>query len=384
MKKTLSAVILIALSVSANASTPDYTKLISGHPIKLYPNVSCVSLVDIKSSQTPIELMVGAHKCLIKEDYIRAAEMTRAAHIYGVYDTLKVKDQYEQEIIQGLPSIIVSSHGAVEYIKIADQIKSIYTDLTKEKKFCQDLKQIEKPSYYPAYMDSYLVSKYNRPLSGLEKNFDENVTWNSIINDYHRCNRFDEPSKSSPFLNASKTLKPVKSTVDTIFYYLPENHPIRVFQNVSCVNLVDIKSTQTPVELMGGAHNCLMEKDYVKAAEMYHGALIYGNYDTYRVNDSTAHQRSVRRKLFLIPAHNAPEFEKLFDEYTLIKNDFFRHLEFCENVEKIEKPSYHPTYMLDDGVSNFTLKSFDPDTSWELVKREYLDCIDSEEELTFD
>ena len=142
--------------------------------------------------------------------------------------------------------------------------------------------------------------------------------------------------------------------------------------HVGCIDLSEVKPSYAVTSLFSASIECANNSEYEKAARLFLLARVYASYDMLRVADHTGHQviTILVQKTFSQMGDNATRVETEINA-NLIKNpQAFK--DFCERVDSIGKPSYHPNYMINHGMNvllgevnnNGIKEDFDADKAW--------------------
>jgi len=152
--------------------------------------------------------------------------------------------------------------------------------------------------------------------------------------------------------------------------------------DVQCVTIKEAKNQFTPADLAVAVVRCGKQKQYDKAIELFILMQLRSVYDTKRVEDRTAHQAGQVLALQIRNALGKSRMDKI-----AAANDRFggngspRHNAFCAEVKRTGPPNYHPTYMIQHGMSAFTgrkgngiVKGFRPQKVWSDLLANYMKC----------
>ncbi len=167
------------------------------------------------------------------------------------------------------------------------------------------------------------------------------------------------------------------NAVEVVNVQAPGN--LEVTNNLSCIDVDDVKSSYSPTDLFSGIYQCLDKRDYEKAVMLYSVALVYAKYDTLRVADKSAHQALGVMKLNLMNAkkEHIDKFQSLLTEKFQDKN------KMCQAVKGIQPPTYFPRYMIQHGIQAFTqttqpnnglIENFNAKDAWASVKKDFMKC----------
>lgn len=141
-----------------------------------------------------------------------------------------------------------------------------------------------------------------------------------------------------------------------------------------CLNMERVNNSMTPVQLSNYGYYCIAENKYEDAGKLLITSIAYGAYDRLRVKDKTAHQASVVLQMQLGSALTKEQQEVL--RQTL--SSMMHEKSTCELLEKVGKPSYYPSYMINHGLHAQTpqpiVSDFDPENGWDLTLKDYIKC----------
>lgn len=146
-----------------------------------------------------------------------------------------------------------------------------------------------------------------------------------------------------------------------------------------CTGIDGLSNKNTPADIFIGIKKCLDEDNYENASQLYLAALVYGRYDTIRVEDKTAHQVIAVLRLNYLGGLSKEKIQKLQSE---IKKSTENIGSVCTSLKQLEKPDYYPRYMIQHGMGAFLgnkskdgiNSDFNPNKVWEDVLSGYLKC----------
>jgi len=132
----------------------------------------------------------------------------------------------------------------------------------------------------------------------------------------------------------------------------------------------DITNMHNPVDIFPLVRAKIKQKKYDEAAVAYLIAHAYGTYDTYRVEDKSAHDAVTVLGMRTLGDLSAQQQEQFLDAVDLLLKDKEKVLGI---LAKVGKPTYYPKYMVQHGMDAFTghkskdglVPGFDPDKAWQ-------------------
>jgi hypothetical protein len=149
-----------------------------------------------------------------------------------------------------------------------------------------------------------------------------------------------------------------------------------------CIELSKVTNEHNPADILNGMGKCIELKDFEKAAKLFAIAGVYGEYDTYRVKDKSAHQALlVLQQNILL---NVDESDR-----NNLMNSLKKELEsgseelnnVCQAIQQVGIPKYYPKYMVQHGIQAFLenegnglIEEFNSEESWSLALKNYLHC----------
>lgn len=141
----------------------------------------------------------------------------------------------------------------------------------------------------------------------------------------------------------------------------------------SCMERIEIKNNQTPVDLFKSSAKCIEEEKYPQAVELYLIATAYGYYDGARVVDKSTRQVLDTLKTEIFGPLDATKRNQ-FAEVLRARLDDMKSS--CNFLEKLGKPTYYPKYMVQNGVTrgDGLILNYDARTIWEDTRFSYLKC----------
>lgn len=149
---------------------------------------------------------------------------------------------------------------------------------------------------------------------------------------------------------------------------------------IGCVGIEKLNSSVTPVELAVGVMECIKNDKYKEGVEMYMLFDTYGQFDTQRVVDRSAHQAIPVLKMYISNMLTEVKREKWLQTVDTVMSDKNRG-KLCTKIKQIGMPSYYPEYMIAHGLQAFNGEGkngvyvdFSAKESWEGILEGYVRC----------
>ena len=145
---------------------------------------------------------------------------------------------------------------------------------------------------------------------------------------------------------------------------------------IACVDIDQLTSQYTPVDLYQGAMRCIQEENYKYAAALHALAGTYGYFDRLRVTDRSAHQAT---GALMIKNYGVLTQEQK-EIFAKVRNDQYTIEELCSKIIKLGAPNYYPTYMINHGLNAIMGKDdavktdFNTIEGWKQSLDNYLHC----------
>jgi hypothetical protein len=156
---------------------------------------------------------------------------------------------------------------------------------------------------------------------------------------------------------------------------------LQSLKTVGCVSVSELTNQHTPADMFPGVRKCIDAGEFDRGGQLFFVARVYGRYDTLRVADRTAHQAiSVLRinNLGDIDEERQSAFRgSLKGRYGPGSPELAG---LCTELRRLGAPAYHPTYMLQHGMSAFTgaggglIKNFNAPEAWSSALDSYMHC----------
>ena len=152
---------------------------------------------------------------------------------------------------------------------------------------------------------------------------------------------------------------------------------------VGCIPLKDTRPEYTPADLAVAVVKCTDNKNYDTAVDLFILMQLRAVYDTKRVKDRTAHQAGSVLATQIRNALGPARLEKMQEALDKFGgNNSPRHKAFCALMKRQGPPKYHPTYMIQHGMSAFTgregnglIRKFRPQKAWPDLLKNYMKCL---------
>lgn len=150
----------------------------------------------------------------------------------------------------------------------------------------------------------------------------------------------------------------------------------------NCVPISEINQQHNPADIYVGMRKCIEQKDYAKAARLFAIAGVFGRFDTFRVQDKTAHQALVVLQQNTISTISEEDRKIMVEQLKKVLEKNSSALDaVCQEIQKVGTPTYHPKYMIQQGMQAFLnpegdglVPNFNPKESWKLALNSYLNC----------
>ena len=122
-------------------------------------------------------------------------------------------------------------------------------------------------------------------------------------------------------------------------------------KNLGCIQSIEVKNSYTPADLFSSSSKCAKSGDVENSARLFLFARVYGSYDMSRVSDKSAHQgvAVLAQRAYMEMGENSDAVELEIKKNLLANPQNFKS--FCNTVKRVGKPNYHPTYMINHGMS---------------------------------
>jgi hypothetical protein len=160
----------------------------SGNLESLNP-VNCVPIAALSRTNTPADLLAGANKCADKADYESAVTLYSVAGAYGIFDTLRVRDQSALEALEVLRLNFANSLNERQKAAFGQAIQHALSDAKTHAALCTSLEELGPPDYFPTYMVQHGMNAFagGTPGGELEKDFDAPKAWVTALDAAARC-----------------------------------------------------------------------------------------------------------------------------------------------------------------------------------------------------
>ena len=132
-------------------------------------------------------------------------------------------------------------------------------------------------------------------------------------------------------------------------------------------NFSDITNKNNPVDLYTLVKVKVEQEKYAEAADIFIIAAAYGAYDASRVQDPSAHQAATILQMNLAEGLSQKKLDKFQDALDTL---FHNPDQVLKILNKVGKPDYYPSYMVQYGMGAFTQNKnwknpdFDSNKTW--------------------
>ncbi|NDB87059.1 MAG: hypothetical protein EB127_30890 [Alphaproteobacteria bacterium] len=156
-----------------------------------YQNIGCIPISKAQNTFTPADLLKGAEVCILQDNYNDGVQLVSLANLYANFDSERVTDESPKEAGYALYVEFFSKLLKIRNFeaKFDKARKSISKDSKASKTYCDHIKKIGYPKYYPNYMILYGINAFlgDPHKNALVKNFHAENVWNKAIADLRDC-----------------------------------------------------------------------------------------------------------------------------------------------------------------------------------------------------
>ena len=148
-----------------------------------------VGINEIQTEYTPADLYPAVSKCVLSDDYEKAAEIFAVAGSFGRFDKKRVTDESAHEAMTMLLIHAFDGMSSEQKSKLQEIINKRFGGAEIDMSICPHLRSLGHPTYYPRYMiqhglGSFLSDKSEQPLV---EGFDPVKAWDQILTDSVGC-----------------------------------------------------------------------------------------------------------------------------------------------------------------------------------------------------
>ncbi len=154
-------------------------------------------------------------------------------------------------------------------------------------------------------------------------------------------------------------------------------------QKLGCIALDEAKTSYTPPDLYTGFTQCIAQKDFSRAVQLFMLAGIYSRFDEERIADTSS---GPGRQALIVQATSAltdEERERFRQALEQLMNDSLALKNVCSQLVAIGYPAYFPEYVLsheadsvaaENASADALIPSFDSQSAWERLLDSYAHC----------
>lgn len=148
--------------------------------------LDCVSIKELKPSQSPVDILLGVSSCIEQKQYAWAAELYLTAMSYGFYDTKRVADRTAHQAIRVLMMNMFAAHSTEETNSLRSELEKISSD---NRLVCQRLIELGFPSYGPGYMIQHGMAAFTgeSQADGIVEDFNAAEAWEDALGTVAGC-----------------------------------------------------------------------------------------------------------------------------------------------------------------------------------------------------
>ena len=151
--------------------------------------LECVNLSQVTNENNPADILNGMKECIKQKDFKNAAKLFAIAGVYGKFDTYRVKDKSAHQALLVLQQNIIMNVEESERNSLFESLnKELEKGSNNLNEICQEIRKIGFPKYYPKYMIQHGIQAFTEKKGdGLNKKFDNVVSWNMALQEYLHC-----------------------------------------------------------------------------------------------------------------------------------------------------------------------------------------------------
>lgn len=162
-------------------------------------------------------------------------------------------------------------------------------------------------------------------------------------------------------------------------YEAPGN--LQPTHTLECIDPDKILNTYTPADLYPAVASCIVQSRTDDAIYLYVVAGAYGQYDTLRVADKSAHDAPMLLRMHAFNPIGIERMQQFNSQVLPFLQDDAKHLDLCYKLLHLGPPRYFPRYMTQHGMSAFMksdapdqVQDIDPVTNWLQIMKDYVHC----------
>jgi len=156
--------------------------------------------------------------------------------------------------------------------------------------------------------------------------------------------------------------------------------------NIDCGKASDMKNIYSPADLSKSMLRCVQQKRFDDAVFIFALSGVYGNFDTLRVSDQSAHQAVDVLRMTTMQAMTPDGKKLLMDQVKATLGDDAKRAKICKEIQSIGAPAYYPRYMVQHGMNAIIgnsngeglVQGFDSDTGMRTALKTYLHCPENQ------
>lgn len=150
---------------------------------------------------------------------------------------------------------------------------------------------------------------------------------------------------------------------------------------LGCIGPDKILNTYTPADLYPAVASCIVQGSTDDAIYLYVAAGAYGQYDTLRVADKSAHDAPTLLRLHAFTPVGTERMQQFSSRVLPFLQNDTKHLALCYKLLHLGPPRYFPRYMIQHGMGAFLkpgtpdqVLDIDPVTNWLQIMKDYVQC----------
>lgn len=169
---------------SSGVSTPQFTKARITGSLEPTLDLGCIGGNQVLSTHTPPDLFLAAYKCIMSDEFERAARLMTIAEAFGVFDVARLTDPTTRDGPKVLAQRVISQVPKDKMNSLAQSVRKAVSNSSINDDLCNDLRRSGPPTYYPKYLVLHGLAAYSgqvTPENSLKAPFDAAEYWESYL-----------------------------------------------------------------------------------------------------------------------------------------------------------------------------------------------------------
>lgn len=179
-----------AAAASAATNAPTFIRVQVAGSLEPTFDLGCIAGSQVLPTHTPPDLFLAAFRCVMTDQFDRAARLMTIAQAFGDFDVARLSDR---TVADGPKVLALRMIGQVPMEKrsgLVTATRAAQANPALNAELCADLQRVGPPVYYPRYLVLHglaAASGKSTPENSIKASFDGSAYWSAYLKNATRC-----------------------------------------------------------------------------------------------------------------------------------------------------------------------------------------------------